>query len=163
MNYIHEILHDLTGGAGFLDGTTRYHKSARSAQQKAMLLPIVISSAGVVQFPWLHAWISNRKACGLQTSGLVQGALLPAPSLGDRVEWMKRPLSLGEVTNILKGFLNCADRNLSSHSLKATALSWAAKADLARDQRRILGRHTDAVQTSNSFYGRDMPGRRSLQ
>ena len=122
MNYIHEILHDLTGGAGFLDVPTRYHKSARSAQKKAMLLPIVISSAGVVQFPWLHAWISNRKACGLPTSGLVQGALLPAPSLVDRVEWMKRPLSPGEVTNILKGFLNCADRNLSSHSLKATAL-----------------------------------------
>ena len=156
VNFIHEILHDLTGGTGFLEVTTRYHKSAKSAQQKAMLLPIVISSVGVVQFPWMHAWISNRKTCGLPTSGLVQGALLPAPSLGDRVEWMKRPLSPGEVTNILKGFLNCSDKNLSSHSLKATALSWAAKAEIPRDQRRILGRHTDAIQGSDSFYSRDM-------
>ena len=135
----------MTGGTGFLEVTTRYHKSAKSAQQKAMLLPIVISSVGVVQFPWMYAWISNRKTCGLPTSGLVQGALLPAPSLGDRVEWMKRPLSPGEVTNILKGFLNCSDKNLSSHSLKATALSWAAKAEIPRDQSRILGRHADAT------------------
>ena len=102
VNYIHEIL---TGGTGFLEISTRYHKAARTAQQKAMLLPIVISSCGVVQLPWVHAWINNRKACGLPTSGLVQGALLPAPALGEHVAWLKRPLSPGEVTNILKGFV----------------------------------------------------------
>ena len=130
VNYIHEILHDLTGGTGFLEISTRYHKAARTAQQKAMLLPIVISSCGVVQLPWVHARINNRKACGLPTSGLVQGALLPAPALGEHVAWLKRPLSPGEVTNILKGFLQCSDQNLSSHSLKATTLSWAAKCEL---------------------------------
>ena len=62
-------------------------------QQKALLLPIVMSSAGVVDMPWIHSWISNRKSCGLPTSGLVQGALMPAPCMGDRVSWLKRPLS----------------------------------------------------------------------
>ena len=49
---------------------------------------------------------------------LVDGALLPAPLMGDKVEWLKGPLSPGEVTNILKGFLQCSDHNLTSHSLE---------------------------------------------
>ena len=155
-NYVHEVLHDTSGETGFLEVTTRFHKSARTAQQKALLLPILVSSAGVVDFPWIHSWIANRKACGLQTSGLIQGALLPAPLLGDKVSWLKRPLSPGEVTNILKGFLGIDDAALSSHSLKATTLSWAAKAEIPREQRRILGRHSTAVQCADSFYSRDM-------
>ena len=130
------------GVSGFIEISTRYHKSARTAQQKALLLPIVMSSAGVVDMPWIHSWISNRKSYGLQTSGLVQGALMPAPCMGDRVSWLKRPLSPGEVTNILKGFLQCEDPALSSHSLKATTLSWASKAEVPREHRRILGRHS---------------------
>ena len=156
LNFIHEILHDLSGGTGFVEVTTRHHKSARTVQQKAMLLPIVVSSAGVVQQPWIQSWISNRKACGLPTSGLVEGAMMPAPIIGDHVAWMKRPLSAGEVSDILKGFLNSADPSLSSHSLKATTLSWAAKAEVPRDHRRILGRHAAAVKESDSFYSRDM-------
>lgn len=74
----------------------------------------------------------------------------------DFVDWMKRPLSAGEVTGILKGFLKCDDGSLSSHSLKATALSWAAKAEIPRDQRRILGRHASSVKDSDSFYSRDL-------
>ena len=156
VNFVHEILHDLTGGTGFLEISTRFHKSARTAQQKAQLLHIVMSSTGISDLPWVHAWINNRKACGLQTSGLVDGALVPAPFVGDTMHWMKRPLSPGEVTAILKGFLQCDDTSLSSHSLKATTLSWAAKAEIPRDQRRILGRHADAVKCADSFYSRDM-------
>ena len=156
LNFVHEILHDVSGSSGFLEVTTRYHKSARSAQQKALLLPIVMASGGVTDVPWLHAWIANRKACGLATSGLMQGALMPAPCLGDTVSWMKRPLTPGEVSNILKGFLACDDPALSSHSLKATTLSWASKAEVPREQRRILGRHSSAVQCADSYYSRDM-------
>ena len=83
LNFIHEILHDVSGGTGFIEVTTRHHKSARTVQQKSMLLPIVVSCAGVSQFPWVDSWIANRKACGLPTSGLVDGAMMPAPILGE--------------------------------------------------------------------------------
>ena len=156
VGYVHEILHDLAGGTGFLEVTTRFHKAARSAQQKALLLPIVLSSEGVVEQPWIQSWIRNRKECGLKTSGLIQGALMPAPVFGDKPEWLSRPLSTGEVTSILKGFLKTDDASLTSHSLKATTLSWAAKAEMPREQRRILGRHAATVQGSDSFYSRDM-------
>ena len=156
LNFIHEILHDVSEGTGFIEVTTRFHKAARTVQQKALLLPILMSCSGVTQFPWVHSWIANRKACGLPTSGSVQGALMPAPVVGDTVNWMQRPLSAGEVTNILKAFVRSDDPCLSSHSLKATTLSWAAKAEVPREQRRILGRHSSAVQCSDSFYSRDL-------
>ena len=156
LNFVHEILHDVSAGTGFLEVTTRYHKSARTVQQKALLMPILMSCSGVVQLPWVHSWIANRKTCGLPTSGMVQGALMPAPTAGDTVNWMKRPLSAGEVTNILKAFLQSNDPCLSSHSLKATTLSWTAKAEVPREQRRILGRHSSAVQCSDSVYSRDL-------
>ena len=57
----------------------------------------------------------HRKMCNLPTSGIVDGALLPAPSLGDKVEWLSRPLSPGKVTGILGALLGCEDGNLSSH------------------------------------------------
>ena len=47
-------------------------------------------------------------------------------------------------------------RALSSHSLKATTLSWASKAEVPREHRRILGRHSSAVQCADSYYSRDM-------
>ena len=156
VNYIHEILHDVSGSTGFLEVTTRYHKSACTAQQKALLMPILVGSVGVTAFPWIQAWISNRKACGLPTSGIVDGALMPAPLMGDSVQWLKRPLAPGEISGILKNFLKSSDENLTSHSLKATALSWAAKAEVPREQRRVLGRHAAAVQGSDTFYSRDL-------
>lgn len=156
VNFIHEILHDVTETSGFLEVSTRFHKAARTAQQKAMMLPILVGSTGVVPFPWIPAWINNRKACGLPTSGLVDGALMPAPLMGESVQWLRRPLTPMEVSNILKGFLGCSDQSLTSHSLKATTLSWAAKAELPREHRRVLGRHAAAVQGADCFYSRDI-------
>ena len=46
------------------------------------------------------------------------------------------------------------DGSVSSHSLKSTCLSWAAKAGMPRESRRLLGRHADAVQSADSFYSR---------
>ena len=81
---------------------------------------------------------------------------MPAPLMGDSVQWLKRPLAPGEISGILKNFLKSSDENLTSHSLKATALSWAAKAEVPREQRRVLGRHAAAVQGSDTFYSRDL-------
>ena len=81
---------------------------------------------------------------------------MPAPSLGDKPHWLARPLTPAEVTGILRAFLNSDDVALSSHSLKATTLSWASKAEMPREQRRILGRHSTAVQDSDAVYSRDL-------
>ena len=43
----------------------------------------------------------------------------------------------------------------STHSLKATTLSWAAKAGLREGERRILGGHTKGKDSSMLIYSRD--------
>jgi hypothetical protein len=45
---------------------------------------------------------------------------------------------------------------LSSHSLKATVLSWAAKAGMAAQDKSILGRHVSAYADSSAVYARDL-------
>ena len=55
LNFIHEILHAVSEGTGFIEVTTRFHKAARTVQQKALLLPILMSCSGVTQFPWVHS------------------------------------------------------------------------------------------------------------
>lgn len=155
LNHIHEILHDMSGSAGFVELTTRFHKTSKTAQQKSMLLPIVVSCAGVDDDPWVHRWIANRKETGLPTSGIVDGPLMPAPT-GNASRWGKRPLTPNEVTKILRVFVSSDDPTVSSHSLKATTLAWSAKAELPREHRRVLGRHSSAVVDADSLYSRDL-------
>lgn len=156
LNHIHEILHDTSGHSGFTEITTRHHKAARSAQQKALLMPIVISGSGLSEVGWIHVWVMNRKEVGLPTSGEINGALIPAPAVGDRASWLQKPLASSEITNIIRGFLDCQDLDLTSHSLKALTLSWCAKAELPREARRVLGRHASALQECDSIYSRDL-------
>ena len=79
---------------------------------------------------------------------------MPSPIFGDKMGWLRR--STSEVTCILKGFLQTDDPGLSSHSLKATTLSWSSKGEMPREYRRILGRHAATVQGSDSDYSLDM-------
>ena len=46
-------------------------------------------------------------------------------------------------------------RKITSHSLKATILSWAAKRPLRKSVRRALGHHLDSSDTSVATYSRD--------
>lgn len=45
---------------------------------------------------------------------------------------------------------------VSSHSLKATCLSWAAKYGCSTSVRSLLGRHVSAVQETQAVYSRDL-------
>ena len=87
------------------------------------MLPNVISSEGVKDPSWLFLWIQNRKEAGLPVSGTVEGPLLPTPSGTKELGWSKRPVTSTEVTNWLRALLGVDDKQLRSHSLKATTLS----------------------------------------
>ena len=45
---------------------------------------------------------------------------------------------------------------VSSHSLKATALSWASKFGLPIPDKAILGRHASATTEAHAIYSRDL-------
>ena len=157
--HVSDVMHDTAGGStlsgssGYMQVTTRHHKSARTAAAKSWLLPIVVSGEGVSAVPWLDVWIICRKQAGLPVSGTIEGALLPAP-VGSG--WAIRPVTCSETGDLLRMLLAVEDGSVSSHSLKSTCLSWAAKAGMPRESRRLLGRHADAVQSADSFYSRDL-------
>ena len=68
LNSVFEVLHDVSDAYGFLEISTRHRKSAKTAQQKTWLLPILVSTAGVVEFPWVHSWIWSTNIWGHQWS-----------------------------------------------------------------------------------------------
>ncbi len=106
---------------GFIQLPTRYHKSSRSAESKSLLLPIVGSGVSVGSY---NQWVSVRKQAALPVSGSLDGPVQRAPR---GAAWYKRPLDSTETARILRLVLQCDDDDLLSHSLKTTALSWAAK------------------------------------
>ena len=160
--HIHEVMHDggLESGresaVGYIQISTRYHKAAKTAEKKNLLLPILASSVGVTNDDWITRWIKLRKEAGLPVSGMFNGALQPAPDVQRDGAWLTRPLSCSEVTLILRSMLQSSDRDLTSHSLKVTGLSWSAKAEIPREQRRLLGRHASSLQDADSIYSRDL-------
>ena len=80
----------------------------------------------------------------------------PAPDLNKDGAWLCRPLTCSETTMVSRCLLQIDDRDVTSHSLKTTCLSWAAKAERPREQRRLLGRHSSALQDADSVYARDL-------
>ena len=82
---------------------------------------------------------------------------MPAPAPQSDTQWSARPLTSTEITAMLRSLLGVFDDpRLTSRSLKTTCLSWCAKADVSREHRRILGRHTSAVVDADSIYSRDL-------
>ena len=160
--FVQDISHDSNSKSGkdefsgFIQFTTRYHKAARSVETKSLLMPIIACGESVGPEPWLDVWMSLRKKAHLATSGRLEGAVMPAPDMSSRGSWSVRPVSCAETTRLLRAFLQTDDPDLRSHSLKRTALSWAAKAGMDREHRRLLGRHASAVQGSDSIYATDL-------
>jgi len=117
----------------------------------------VALTSGLGPKPWGPAWIQARADAGLQLGpGL---PALPAPSLA--TGWTRRPLTTGEATLWLRELLVRAGgsaaeaQRLTSHSLKCTVLSWAAKYGLDISERRILGHHFSSTEGSAVTYSRD--------
>ena len=155
---VEHIAHDNDHKTGFVELSTRVHKSSRSAVTKSWLLPIVIPCFGVADPSWIQSWWECRVEAGLKVVGDVKGPLLPAPRMtgsGAEISWTSRPMTCVEMSGMLRSFLDAEDDLfLTSHSMKSTTLSWASKAEMPREYRRILGRHSSAVKEADSVYSR---------
>ena len=157
--HVQSIMHDSVGDNkqsscdGFIQLSTRHHKSSRSAESKPLLLPIVGSGVSVGTYNWIEQWVSVRKQAGLPVSGSLDGPVQPAPR---GAAWYKRSFDSTETARILRLILQCDDDDLLSHSLKTTALSWAAKGNVAKEHRRIPGRHMPSIKDSDSIHSRDL-------
>ncbi|CAE7346353.1 unnamed protein product [Symbiodinium sp. KB8] len=146
-----EVRHAAT--AGYLELTSYSHKMRRV---KAAL-PLVAPALGVGHVAWGPVFIKVADLAGLPFSRLdgCRGALLPVPR-GD--SWSKEPCSTGDAACWLRALLRKATGEeppkLSAHSMKSTTLAWCAKFGISRDDRLILGHHSE--NGSAEVYARDV-------
>ena len=149
---VESIVHDNDHKTGFVEIATRQHKSSRSAVTKSWLLPIVIPCFGVADPSWVQSWWECRLEAGLKVKGAPRMS-----GIHSEVAWTSRPMTCVEMSGMLRSFLESEDDMfLTSHSMKSAVLSWASKAEMPREYRRILGRHSSAVKESDSCYSRDL-------
>ena len=137
---------------GFLEIVLKTHKGAKKARLKNQLVPVLIPAVGVDGLPWVSDAIAAFKAAGLSLDGSVDGALFrPLKGIGG-------PPNKEEVTSLLRQFLPEPEdgRSVTSHSLKATCLSWCSKFGVDPEVQNLLGRHSDAVRGSAPLYSRDL-------
>ena len=146
---------------GFVECTTRYHKTSTSLERKARYMPLVCPLIGLTGIDWTAIWLGAMTTLGLDFDAVPVGSLCRAinPSGGLSV----RHLTTSEITDFLNQFFETTDDNrLSSHSLKETSLSWSAKFGIDEDSRTLLGHHelsSKGKSKSLATYSRDMLSR----
>ena len=150
---------DRDGNVCFLEGHTMVHKTMRAEVHRHRFLPLVAPSPGVVDQDWPQLWVQARWKVGAEMPP--QHAVMPAPTLDGSPG--KRPLSTSEAGAWLKLLLfnegECpSERKLTSHSLKATCLSYAAKFGLDATDRLQLGYHGSGLRMVHT-YSRDASAR----
>ena len=156
--HIQSIMFDVIDAAegpfGFVEAKTRIHKTSTTAERKAMYMPFVAPIMGVGPMPWTLEWKKTLDELGIDITEEPFGAICRAPGVDGRLS--RRPLSSAEASSMLNGFLGTMqDNKLSSHSLKATTLVWAARAGLGDRTRSLLGHHSLKDQ-SMAVYSRDL-------
>ena len=132
-------------GMHLLEAASSSYKTAQG-ERKTMLLPLLSLGCFVYPTVWAPLWMQARRDQGLTLS-----PSLPAFSEAAAQVWLPRRMSTGELTLYLKEFLVAshielpAEARISSHSMKATFLSWLAKfGGISLEDRRIAGHHLDA-------------------
>ena len=113
-----------TAGNGLvlLECSTKHYKT-KAKDRKDAVLPLIALGSCLTQPSWGRAWIRKRLLAGLQDSA----CLMPAMSPGG--QFLQRPMTAAEGSLWLREILHTQGfkgdlEQYSSHSLKATALSW---------------------------------------
>jgi hypothetical protein len=159
---IHALTPDFGVDGGYVVITTCNHKSGRMAALKTRLLPIIVPARGLDGSIWPSTALAVIAQAGFPTRVFNEGPLLPAPANGF-VDFMQRGLRSSEVSKMLRTFLAIevesragSDEVVSSHSLKATMLAWAARFGMTPQTRSLLGRHTSCLNETFAIYSRDL-------
>ena len=151
----HGMSEDLSA-SGFLlleSGTLHYKTNARD--RKDAILPLIAIGTGLVKPPWGSAWMKHRAKLKLDDMQCVMPAVTASGNFLKRhmcaaegTLWLREILHLQGVTGNLEAY--------TSHSLKATALSWTAKScSMSYEQRLTQGHHVSPKHGMALLYSRD--------
>ena len=145
-----------SSGNGLVEAGTLKHKSGLSKEDKTRLLPYMALASLFSEHPWATHWMMVRDEAGLKP-----GHQPVMPAIDAAGVWLGRPLTAGEASSWLKDLLVQVGfpledlRDISSHSLKSTVLSWAARWGMSLEERRLLGHHLDPQFKSVVTYSRE--------
>ena len=146
--------YDHEGKLQFIEARTGRHKTMRSQLHRHQFLPMVAPCHGVDGKDWGSVWLEVRNFLGVEWPP--EGLVMPAPGLQGQPTC--RPLETQECAAWLRKIVGIQDadksRRVSSHSLKSTFLSYAAKRGIGIPERLQLGYHTSSFQMG-MVYSRD--------
>jgi hypothetical protein len=141
----------------YIEARTARTKTSNVKHKRRRPLSLVGHAQGVSGVSWAEGWLAARRIEGLTVNHNVP--LMPAPSADGG--WTTRPVDTEEAGVWLRQILSGAGvedvalSNVGTHSLKATMLSWAGKAGLPANARRVLGYHAVPKDHSVQEYSRD--------
>ena len=140
-------------GNTFYQLNTSEYKTSKSGGKSRLILPLTLPIFSLSGCHWFQNWLAARDRLGLP----VQGAITPPliRSLGAQGD-TPRPFNTSEVNAILAKIAKPGEPVPTSRSLKATCLSWVAKAGVSPPLRKLLGHHVDATELSVNTYSRDL-------
>eukprot|EP00435_Cladocopium_sp_Y103_P013177 s2711_g3.t1 len=144
---------------GFVELQVLGNKGARSDILRRTYLPLVAPVFSIGSVGWFQSWLQAREILGLEISGKLTMPLLCR--FGADGVPLQQEITSSECGKLLRRALRVDDGGSSgirSHSLKATALSWAGKFGVGLETRRLLGHHLDANAKSAEAYNRDSTG-----
>ena len=140
----------------WIEGSVSKSKTAMGARAR-LLLPL-LAPCVYLETPWIPQWLEARISLGLSVKGAIdKGSLIP--HFGEDGVPTGNAMSSQQITKWLRGILaevSPDSSRLSSHSLKATGLTWAASAGVAIDTRRLLAHHVHDSARSTETYSRDV-------
>ena len=153
-----ELQLDNTDGFVVLHSGTFQHKTATSADKRRTLLPLVCLGNAFSTESWAVAWVLLMQTAGWPDE---RDYLLPAYSEYSG-KWLQRRMTSGEGSLWLRECLAAADIDVldmprlpTTHSCKATLLSWLAKSGkFDMSERQVMGHHLDRPSVSALTYGR---------
>ena len=144
------------GMVGYIEVGTVRHKTAVTAAKRTTILPMTGPLKILGNSTWFDSWQCSRKANGLKEFGF---PLMPSVDINGKFTSM--PLTTSAASLWIKDLLSDdADTcSCTTHSLKTTFLSWAAKRGLDYEDRCLLGYHQVPGRSSVYCYSRDVLAR----
>jgi hypothetical protein len=152
-----------SGKVAYVDMEVQIHKTMQAAANKFKFLDLVASGSGIFGDDWVRSWINALKNIGVDPFSNEPGkTLMPAPAEDGTT--LQRALESDEASVWLRLMLgenvkrSESTRQISSHSLKATILSMAAKRGLKHEDRLTMGHHAHPFRMADT-YARDAQAR----
>ena len=150
------------GTVAYVDADVAIHKTMHAAARRFRFLNLTAPALGVHGSEWVSKWISTMERLGIDPFSDDSTCLMPAPDSEGRplvraIEsdeagcWLR--LLIGEEKSRHDSL-----RQISSHSMKATMLSYAAKRGYSHQDRLSLGHHVHPYQMAD-VYARDAAAR----